>query len=113
MVAPGESGKIHAEFLRDPAPTDVITFDHGDAGELIVCPAVADRQRHLENLSLSDEVLTYIIHGLLHLIGQDDLTAAAFAAMRRRQTMLRNKVLEQFNAGVINSPSTGRGISNL
>ncbi|MDR2462307.1 MAG: rRNA maturation RNase YbeY [Verrucomicrobiales bacterium] len=90
MVSEAESARVHAEFLNDPTPTDVITFADG---ELIICPAVADRQRHVEGLSLSAEVLTYIIHGLLHLCGYDDHTEKDFHAMRRKQTQIRNKVL--------------------
>jgi probable rRNA maturation factor len=90
MVSARESARVHREFLADPAATDVITFDHG---ELIVCPAVAERQRHLEKLSLAAEVLTYIIHGCLHLCGYDDHTERDFQRLRRRQTRLRNQVL--------------------
>jgi probable rRNA maturation factor len=83
---------VHAEFLDDPAPTDVISFEHG---ELIVCPEVAEQQRHIENLSLAEEVLTYIIHGCLHLCGYDDHSDADFQRMRRKQTQIRNRVLAQ------------------
>jgi len=75
--------------MGDPAPTDVITFDHG---EILVCPAVADKQRKAEGLSLHDEVLTYILHGLLHLCGLDDLTQKDFNLMRREQSRLLQKV---------------------
>lgn len=75
--------------MGDPTPTDVITFDHG---EILVCPSVADQQRKTEGLSLHDEVLTYILHGLLHLCGLDDLTQKDFNRMRREQSRLLEKV---------------------
>jgi probable rRNA maturation factor len=38
-------GRVHADFLDDPSPTDVITFDgdpaFGEAGEVCVCADVA------------------------------------------------------------------------
>jgi len=43
-------------------------------------------------LSLHDEVLTYILHGLLHLCGLDDLTQKDFNRMRREQSRLLQKV---------------------
>jgi probable rRNA maturation factor len=89
MVSEAESGRVHAEFLNDPTPTDVITFADG---ELIICPAVADRQRHIEGLTLPAEVLTYIIHGCLHLCGYDDRADADFQTMRRAQTRLRRQI---------------------
>lgn len=51
----------------------------------MVCPEIAAKQRHLEKLTHHDEVLTYIIHGLLHLAGWDDLTDAQFSAMQKEQ----------------------------
>lgn len=73
---------LHGRFLNDPTPTDVITFHHG---EIFICPAVAERQRKTTRLSLHDEVLTYIIHGMLHLCGWDDHSKRDFERMRRRQ----------------------------
>lgn len=75
--------------MQDPTPTDVITFDHG---EILVCPAVAERQRHAEGLSLEDEVLTYILHGLLHLCGLNDHKERDFQRMRREQSRLLAQV---------------------
>jgi probable rRNA maturation factor len=92
LVSAKESARVHDEFLADPAPTDVISFDHG---ELIICPAVAAQQRHIEGLSLAAEVLTCIIHGCLHLCGYDDHSDKDFNRMRRKQTQVRNKVLDQ------------------
>jgi probable rRNA maturation factor len=89
FVTPAVSGKIHAQFLNDPSPTDVITFDHG---EILICPAVAQRQRQAEGLSLEDELMTYILHGLLHLCGLDDHSDDGFRKMRREQARLLTKL---------------------
>lgn len=89
LLTPAAIGRVHDDFMGDPAPTDVITFDHG---EILVCPAVADKQRKAEGLSLHDEVLTYILHGLLHLCGLDDLTQKDFNRMRAEQSKLLKKV---------------------
>jgi probable rRNA maturation factor len=85
------SVRVHEEFFQDPHPTDVMTFMHG---ELIICPAVAQKQKKLEGLSLEDELLTYIIHGLLHLCGWDDQTEKEFLSMRQEQTRLRNIIIK-------------------
>lgn len=90
FVTPSVSGSVHAEFFNDPSPTDVMTFMHG---ELIICPAVAQKQRKIEGLSLEHELLTYMIHGILHLCGRDDQSDGDFNAMRKEQTRLREKLL--------------------
>ncbi|MDX6766421.1 MAG: rRNA maturation RNase YbeY [Candidatus Methylacidiphilales bacterium] len=89
FLSPAAMARVHGEFLGDPTPTDVITFEHG---EILVCPAVAERQRRAEGLELHDEVLTYILHGLLHLCGLDDQQERDFARMRREQQRLLDKV---------------------
>jgi len=89
FLTPAAIGKVHAEFMRDPTPTDVITFEHG---EILVCPAVAEKQRKATGLTLHHEVLTYILHGLLHLSGLDDQNDQDFVRMRREQTQLLKKV---------------------
>lgn len=67
-----------------------MTFGHG---ELLICPSVAEKQRRDTGLSLHDELLTYVIHGLLHLCGWNDLTPADYSAMAKRQDQLRKRVL--------------------
>jgi len=74
--------KVHAQFLDDPTPTDVITFEHGEI--LIGVPiaaANASKFRH----STDHEVALCAIHGLLHLLGYDDLTTRDRVIMHARQ----------------------------
>ncbi len=61
--------RLHEEFLRVPGPTDVLTFDHG---EIFVSVETAALQAPLHGAPYRDEVLLYIVHGLLHLAGYDD-----------------------------------------
>ena len=83
--------RVHGSFLGDPAETDVITFPYG---EILVCPAVARDQAPGYGLDVEHEVLLYALHGLLHLAGYDDTTAAAAKQMARAQARLFKRVLE-------------------
>lgn len=68
-------GEIHGEFLNDPAPTDVITFPHGDGlGEIIVSVDTAVRQAEIYHEPWRRELFRYMVHGLLHLHGYLDGT---------------------------------------
>ena len=87
LVSARESGRLHQIHLRDPSPADVLAFPHG---EIVVCPAVAAANHRAHRLTLRQELLTYIIHGLLHLAGYRDSTRAGALAMRRLQTRLRS-----------------------
>jgi len=63
--------KVHGEFLEDPTPTDVITFEHGEI--LIGVPIAATNAKKFRHPA-DHEVALCAIHGLLHLLGYDDLT---------------------------------------
>ena len=86
IVSARESGRLHAEHLGDPTPADVLAFAHG---EIVVCPDVAAALCKGHGLSLRDELLTYILHGILHLAGFRDSSRAGALAMRRLQSRLR------------------------
>ena len=86
LVSARESGRLHERHLGDPTPADVLAFPDG---EIVVCPEVAAALRKGHRLSLRDELLTYILHGILHLAGFRDSTRAGALAMRRLQSRLR------------------------
>jgi probable rRNA maturation factor len=73
---------VHAEFLRDPTPTDVITFPHG---EIFISLDTAQRQAAEMGEPYEREVARYIVHALLHLAGWDDRKPVDRAAMHLEQ----------------------------
>ncbi len=89
LVPDAEIARIHGEFLGDPAPTDVITFGHG---EIIVGVEVAAREARERGWPLERELLLYVIHGLLHLKGLDDGTPGEREEMTRAQEAILDAV---------------------
>ena len=78
---------LHARFLGDPSPTDVITFDLGEEGpgpaaELYVSVDCAERECARRGDGLGREIALYLVHGALHLCGYDDHEDEARARMR-------------------------------
>ena len=82
--------KVHGEFLDDPTPTDVITFEHGEI--LIGVPIAAANARKFRHPS-DHEVALCAIHGLLHLLGYDDLTEKEKVIMHARQEEILEEAL--------------------
>ena len=78
--------RIHADFLSDPTPTDVITFEGNvglsSAGEICVSVDTAANYAQLHNHDFSEELTLYVVHGWLHLSGYDDLKPAKKRVMR-------------------------------
>jgi probable rRNA maturation factor len=76
--------RLHAQFLDDPAPTDVITFparpEASSAGEICISADAARRQAR--GGGASAELALYLVHGWLHLAGHDDRAPGPRRAMR-------------------------------
>ena len=81
--------RIHAQFLGDPTPTDVITFpgepEANLAGEICVSVDTAARVAAERGEPFARELTLYLVHGWLHLAGYDDHTEADILAMREAE----------------------------
>ena len=103
VVGSDEMAGHNRRFLGHRGTTDVISFDltdepasHGRGGfsaQLIVCADVAKSQGPHHGLSPTRELLLYVIHGLLHVIGYDDQNIRAGAKMHARQDELLREFL--------------------
>jgi rRNA maturation RNase YbeY len=74
--------ELHRDHFNDPTTTDVMTFPDGDQdpasrclrlGDLAVCVDVARREASARGRTVADELTLYILHGMLHLLGYDDM----------------------------------------
>ena len=79
----------HGRFMDDPAPTDVITFQHG---EILISTDTAIRQAAVHANDPQRECALYLIHGLLHLHGHDDHAPDEFTVMQQLQESILAKV---------------------
>lgn len=78
FISDAAIGRVHAEFMGDPAATDVITFRHG---EVLISAETAAREAGSRGEPLGRELVRYLVHGLLHLNGHEDAQAEDAAAM--------------------------------
>lgn len=96
--------EVNQDFLQHEGPTDVITFDLSEAaipdtliGEILVCPDVASKQSVEFGTKWHEETIRYVIHGLLHLKGFDDLEPEKRKIMKQHENRWMVKVGNQFN----------------
>jgi len=80
-----EIARIHGDYLDDPTPTDVISFDLDGTAEIVVSTQTAARAARLHGHACAHEVALCVVHGLLHLCGYDDRTVPDRAKMRRAE----------------------------
>jgi probable rRNA maturation factor len=82
---------LHEEWLGIPGPTDVLTFDlaagagGGLAGDIVVSGETARRTARELGWQARHELAYYVVHGLLHLAGENDGTPGERRRMRRRE----------------------------
>src|SRR5688572_13508443 len=82
---------LNKRYLDHDEPTDVLSFPLSDAktkrlsGELVIGAEVALAQATERGHDVQAELALYVIHGLLHLCGGDDLENEARAAMRQKE----------------------------
>ena len=80
---------INKKYLSHDYAADVLTFDFGDAcGEIIICPHVARVNAKAHQISTENEIIYYVIHGILHLAGFDDHRPRDILQMRRMEKEL-------------------------
>jgi len=92
--------EINARYRNTNSPTDVLAFplekNLDGKGTLLAdiiasCEMANERAREL-NISPQAELMFYIVHGLLHILGYDDATAKG----RRAMNKLQRRLLREF-----------------
>jgi probable rRNA maturation factor len=92
IVTDDKMHELNRQFLQHDYPTDVLSFllDHDPAkkhleGQIVASSDYAAREAPRYKWSIDDELLLYIIHGCLHLVGHDDATPKAKTTMRQAE----------------------------
>lgn len=99
--------RYNAELVGHEGTTDVITFSYFDGAdeylpgetmiELIINPDAAAREGALRPGGYAYEMALYLVHGLLHSAGEDDLSPGPRRRMRRREKECLEILAEKFN----------------
>ena len=96
--------KLHEEYFNDPSPTDCITFPIDEKeedtfyrvlGDVFVCPEVALSYSQTHILDVEEELTLYIVHGLLHLLGYDDIQEQDRIKIRAEELSCMNHLKEK------------------
>ena len=122
LVAAPEMTALNETFLQHEGSTDVITFDYSDSigdgvrspkktklepshvgsynrihGEIFICVDEAILQSKKFKTSWQSEIVRYLVHSVLHLLGHDDRQAADRRKMKREENRLLRVLLRQFS----------------
>lgn len=115
IVAAAEMEQVNRRFLNHEGSTDVITFNYGEErdgpavtgsnrsihGELFVCMDDAVLQAREFSTTWQAELVRYVTHGILHLLGYDDLDAAVRRVMKREEDRLVKQLEADFDLAAL------------
>jgi probable rRNA maturation factor len=101
LVSSEHIRRLNKRFAGEEYATDVLAFpmmekDETDLllGDVVICPAVAERNAIKLGHSLEQELDTLVVHGTLHLLGYDHQGPQDKALMDKRQ----QEVLDSFSS---------------
>jgi probable rRNA maturation factor len=116
IVGAKEMARVNWQFLQHEGSTDVITFDHTEKrksengkrkelhGELFICVDDAVTQAKEFGTSWQAEVVRYVVHGVLHLLGYDDLKPDLRRTMKREENRLVRRLGKRFALAELSRP---------
>ena len=96
VVGDAEMHQMNNQYLAHNYPTDVLSFpleksNHFLAGEIIVSSETAKQEAVENGLNDFDELLLYVVHGTLHLVGYDDKDPNDRKLMREKEAIYMKK----------------------
>jgi rRNA maturation RNase YbeY len=88
---------INKKYLHHNYRTDIITFDYSNErnildGEILISLEDAWKNSKSYKVSFDNEVMRLVIHGILHLLGFDDITNYKRKKMKALEDKLINKL---------------------
>jgi probable rRNA maturation factor len=127
FVGDAEIHEINRTFLNHDCPTDVISFllegaefslagapgairrgaERNLDGEVVISTDTAVKNAACHATRAEYELALYLVHGLLHLCGYDDLTAKEKRLMRRREA----EILQHYS-GLLPQDTSATSASN-
>jgi probable rRNA maturation factor len=111
LVAAPEMTRLNETFLRHKGSTDVITFNYMEPhdqpclhGEIFICLDEAVHQARRFHTTWQSELVRYVVHGVLHLLGYDDRNSRARRRMKAAEDALVRRLAREFAFGALSRP---------
>lgn len=75
LVGEGRMREMNKKYRKKSRATDVLSFSYNDSGELVICLREVKKNAKKFNSTFEKEMARTLIHGILHLLGEDHETS--------------------------------------
>ena len=100
LVDDAAIARLNAQYHYTPGATDILSFAYGEGqGELIISVEHAVSQARRYRTTAARELVLYVVHGILHLHGYNDLTAPERRRMRAAERRLVSQLCRHLAFG--------------
>jgi len=86
---------LNKKYRRSGRATDVLSFDLGFCGQILISSDTALKNSKIFDTSFEEEIILYVIHGILHLFGYDDETASRKNRMSAKENIVLKKLCQK------------------
>lgn len=108
FVSDAEMRSLNRKFKHRDCRTDVLAFSQVEGkrfpavgrvllGDVIISVDAARRQAPVFGNPLEKEFVLYLVHGILHLLGYDDIRLSSRKAMRAKENDVLKKIERKFH----------------
>ena len=108
FLAPREMAQMNMQYVGHEGITDVICFNYPEAMaipgeeetshiEIFICPEAALKASEKPGRTYESEIVLYVVHGLLHAAGENDLSAGEKKKMRKKEKSVTGKLRRRYN----------------
>lgn len=115
FLGPRQMARWNESHLNHEGPADILTYDYSESpliaqnagsrksvyGELLICPAVAAEVAPRFGVDWPHETVRYVVHGILHLLGYDDIDPEDRTVMKRLENNAVNILEKTFDLGSV------------
>ncbi len=91
FVESDEIRKLNKEYRGKDASTDILTFDYGDEGDILLNLDLIRKLKEFDE-SMPEATLKTVIHGVLHLYGYDHENEKDRAIMGKQENKIWEKI---------------------
>lgn len=97
LVGQGRIRELNKKYRGKNRVTDVLSFSYDNLGEIVICPKEVKKNAKGFKSTFQKELIRVLIHGILHLLGEDHEKSEQEAKkMREKEDFYLSQVLQIF-----------------